>query len=104
MAKKDQLNGMPFTCSNRRYQTNITKGKSHGSGNAKGSVFKDALVVAQNDYTLWLEHVWDKTDKKETFWLMWYDPAGTPTIPLSAEISSEQVKKMASQLAEFIKL
>ena len=103
MAEKDRLNGIPFTCSNRRFHTNADKGKPHGSGQTRGSVF-DLPLVSSNGYTLWLEYVIDKTNASETFWLMWYDSAGSPTIPLSSVISADQMKDMTSRLADFIKL
>jgi hypothetical protein len=103
MAEKDRLNGVPFTCSNSRYNTNIEKGKPHGRGEARGSVF-DKPLVSSNGYTLWLEHVIDRKYDRETLWLMWYKPDGTPTIPMSGEIPADQVKAMASRLAGFIKL
>ena len=33
-----------FTCSNSRFQTDVAKGKPHGDGLAKGSVFDGPLV------------------------------------------------------------
>ncbi len=104
MAKKNQLNEQPFTCDNLGFQTNTQKGMSHGLGKAKGSVFKKPLVVSIDGKTLWLEHVIDKKNHSETFWLMWYGSDGSPTIPMSGVISADQVKEMASRLADFIKL
>lgn len=103
MAEKDQLNGIPFTYSNRRFHTNTEKGKPHGSGEARGSVF-DLPLVSSNGYTLWLEYVIDKTIASATFWLMWHDSVGSPTITLSGVISADQVKDMTSRLMDFIKL
>ena len=102
MAEKHRLKGKAFTCSNRNYQTNITKGKRHGSGQAKGSVFDQPLV--SNHYTLWLEYVTEKNSDQERFWLMWYDADGSPTIPLSGVLSASQLKDMSGRLTDFIRL
>jgi len=66
-----------------------------------GSVFEEPLVPG--DYSLWLEYAVDTKTDSETFWLMWYDADGSPTIPLSGVISAGQVRDMASRLATFIK-
>lgn len=107
MSARNRLEGQAFTCSNRRFYTNTAKGKRHGRGRAAGSVFGQPLV-SSNGYTLWLEHVIERVkgraQGKETFWLMWYDPDGSPTIPMSGVISVDQVKEMASRLSTFIDL
>jgi hypothetical protein len=79
-------------------------GKTHGRAKAKGSVFVRALLTASNNHSLWLEYVTDKKGDSETFWLMWYDPEGSPVIPMSGVISIDQIKEMSRQLAGFIKL
>lgn len=44
-----------------------SKGRPHGDGNAKGSVFSQSLI--ESNYSLWLEHV-SSRDGEELFWLM----------------------------------
>ena len=96
MAAKDRIAGEPFTCCNRRFQTDVNKGKPHGPGNARGSVFDEPLVPGA--YSLWLEHAVNKENDSSTFWLMWYDAEGSPTIPMSGIISEEQIEEMARRL------
>lgn len=103
MADKDRLEGQQFTCSNRRFHTNTEKGESHGLGKVRGSVFGEPLV-SSDGYTLWLEHVIDKARQSETFWLMWYNADGSPTIPASGVISTDKIKEMARRLMTFIDL
>lgn len=101
MAHKDRLNGQPFTCANKRYQTNVSKGHPHGPGTAKGSVFPQALV--NTGYSLWLEHVLS-TDDEEAFWLMWYDGQGLPTIPMSGVFGASDIQEITRGLASFIQV
>jgi hypothetical protein len=103
VAHKDRLSGKPFTCSNRRFHTNTCEGKPHGAGQEKGSVFDEPLLSSEG-YTLWLEHVLDRAEGRKTFWLMWYDPDGSPTIPLSGVFSHDQIREMTSRLASFIEV
>ena len=100
MAEKHRLNDQPFTCHNRNYQTDIRRGYPHGVGNAKGSVFPDALV--NTGHSLWLEYVTGVED--EVFWLMWYDPNGSPTIPLSGIFHSQDIQTISRGLASFIQV
>jgi len=58
MAKDHRLNEQPFTCANRRFQTDISKGNPHGENRARGSVF-DAPLVQADGHTLWLEYATD---------------------------------------------
>lgn len=104
MSDKDRLEGKEFTCSNKRFHTDITKGERHGLRKARGSVFPQPLVSSDSGYTLWLEYVVDKKEKGETFWLMWYDPNGSPTIPMSSVISADKIREMTSRLAGFIEI
>jgi hypothetical protein len=101
MAFKDRLNGIAFTCSNRRFDTNINKGHPHGVGQASGSVFAQSLV-AHGAISLWLEHVTDKQNASDTFWFMWYDHQGSPMIPLSGVFDATDIQEMAKRLADFI--
>jgi hypothetical protein len=105
MAFKDRLNGIAYTCRNRRYQTNIGRNGSHphGAGQAMGSVFPHWLVN-HNGYSLWLEHVFEPTTGAEWFWLMWYDPNGDPTIPLSGVFDAADIQEMVGRLASFIQV
>ncbi len=95
-----------FTCSNRLFETDINKGKPHGVGqggvaHALGSVF-DAPLVSHGGYTLWLEHAINRKDQSEKYWLMWYDPNGIPTIPLSSVMDRADIQEMSRQLSSFV--
>jgi hypothetical protein len=103
MSAQNRFEGKEFTCSNSRFHTDITKGKRHGARKSRGSVFPEPLENS-NGYTLWLEHVIDKRNATETFWLMWYDPNGSPTIAESSVIPADRIKEMVSRLAGFIDL
>lgn len=98
------LNGSPldFTCQNRRFKTNIAKGEPHGRSPTRGSVFDQPLVRYQ-DGSLWLEHVEDRDTPNELFyWLMHYDDAGYPTIPLSGIMGKDDLQEMARLMASLI--
>lgn len=97
------IGGQPYTCRNSRFQTDLSRGKSHGSASATGSVF-DTALVGSPDYSLWLEYVEDHKYGGSMFWLMWYDRHGAPTIPLSGVFDLDQLRSMNSQLAAFIKV
>ncbi len=107
MAAKDRLtdpngNPIPFTCRNRRYQTDIHRGHPHGNaGQARGSVLPTPLIAA-GGYTLWLEHVLEPASDDRVYWLMWYDHAGTPTIPLSSVFGRGELSEMLARLADFV--
>lgn len=99
----------PFTCENRRFQTDTTKGKPHGKDangakRADGSVF-DGPLFDNGVASLWLEHVHDTHQPDGSFyWLMWYDARGNPTIPLSGVMSADDVREMAGLLTRFMEL
>lgn len=97
------ISGQPYTCRNSRFQTDLSKGKSHGTGNASGSVF-DGPLIDNGGYSLWLEYVEDYKYGENLFWLMWYDSNGAPTIPLSGVFDIDQLRTMNSQLASFIQV
>ena len=97
------ITGQPFTCRNRQFQTDLTKGKPHGTAPARGSVF-DVPLVSNGGYTLWLEYVENHKHGGNAFWLMWYDARGVPTIPLSGVADLDQLRSMNSQLASFIQI
>jgi hypothetical protein len=61
-----------------------------------GSIFDEALLRASNNQSLWLEYVTDKQGNSETFWLMWYDAEGDPSIPMSGVVSLDQIKEMSA--------
>jgi hypothetical protein len=103
LAFKDRLNDIAFTCSNRRFETDISKGHPHGNGQVIGSVFPQP-VFGGIGYTLWLEYVTDKLDGHHVFWLMWYDTNGSPTIPLSGVFDASDIQGIASRLATFIQV
>lgn len=94
------IGGAPFTCENGRFKTNTQKGQPHGAGNASGSVFPTPLVAG--GYSLWLEHVSDKQDGSDCFWLMWYDARGAPTIPLSGAMWPDDLRAMIAKLSSFV--
>ncbi|MCW4114365.1 hypothetical protein NPA31_005235 [Aurantimonas sp. MSK8Z-1] len=96
------INGMPFTCENSRFKTDITKGKPHGQAAALGSVLDQPLV--SHGYTLWLKHVIDKNGGPDQFWLIWYDPKGAPTIPASGVLGPDEIREITRQLSAFIKI
>lgn len=102
MAANHRLNGQPYTCSNKRFETNVAKGHPHGPGQASGSVFAQALAGAAP--SLWLEHVTDKLEGRDTFWLMWYDHQGNPTIPLSGVLDAPDIQEVSRRLASFIQV
>ena len=106
MAKKDRLtdatgNPVNYSCGNSRYRTNLSKGLAHGNSPTLGSVF-DAPLVDHSGYTLWLEHVVDIQSGEEVYWLMWYDPDGVPTIPMSGILNKEELAEMSKQLTSFV--
>ena len=101
MAKN--LNGIPFTCENRRFATNTTMGFPHGAGRALGSVIADPLISAASNggYSLWIEYLTDAHETMTTndcFWLMWYDAAGRPTIPASGVFDKKGLAEMIAAL------
>ena len=89
-----------FSCSNTKYCTNLRKGHKHGSRqSARGSVLEVPLVV-KDGYSLWLEYVKERKTGKEYYWLMWYDPSGRPTIPLSGVFAKRELRRMEDILRE----
>ena len=103
MAGCIEINGepLPFTCENRGYMTNIKKGEKHGEAEARGSVFERPLADDGSN-SIWLEHIVQKSDGAECYWLMWYDSEGTPNIPLSAIMWKEDVQEMSRLLASLL--
>ena len=95
-------NGQPiaYTCHNRRFETDISRGHPHLAGQAGGSVTPQPLVL-HGDLGLWLEHVIEPATGAPFYWFMWYD-AGTPTIPLSGIFNRDELSELASQLAQFV--
>jgi hypothetical protein len=94
---------MPYTCANKRFETDISKGRHHGAGQAAGSVF-DQPLVGGGGYSLWLEYVTDRVDHRDVFWFMWYDSNGSPTIPLSGVFDSADIQEISRRLASFIQV
>ena len=107
MSAKNRLNDangnpIPFTCRNRRFQTDISMGNPHGTaGQAPGNVLSAPLITS-NGYTLWLEHVLQPSTAAREYWLMWYDPVGNPTIPMSGVFSRNELSEMLARLADFV--
>jgi hypothetical protein len=90
-----------YTCANKRFRTNISRGQEHGQHSAtRGNVF-DRPLAEYNGYSLWLEHVVNDTGN-EYYWLMWYDSNGVPTIPLSSILSRDDIANMQALFASFI--
>lgn len=94
-------NHTAYTCENRRFVTNVSMGHPHGRSQAHGSVFGDPLIT-HGGYTLWLEHVQERATGERLYWLMWYDPQGMPTIPLSSVFDRQDLSNMLAQLADFV--
>jgi hypothetical protein len=105
MACKDRIieDVMPvsYTCKNRRFWTDTRMGYAHGKCATLGSVFAGPLARNDSGYSLWLEHV-TNLDGDPFYWLMWYDPEGCPTIPLSGIMDRNHIADMSRQLAGFI--
>ena len=98
------LNGKPlsFTCQNSQFRTDIHLGFGPDSrSGVKGSVLPFPLVDNKDGHTLWLEHVLDKKGHR-FFWLMWYEK-GTPTIPASCVIETEDLGGLAEKLLEAVR-
>lgn len=105
MAVKDQLTeasgrSIPFTCRNKRFETNIEKGVPHGACATRGSVFDEPLIETDG-YSLWLEHVLEPATLHEYYWLMWYRD-GVPTIPLSGIFDRDELSQMIGRLGRFV--
>jgi len=93
---------IPYSCENRSYRTHMTKGNPHGEiAPTGGSVF-EAPLVNHAGHTLWLEHVEEISSGAELYWLMWYQPSGVPTIPMSGVFDRAELGQMIGQLASFI--
>ncbi len=93
---------VPFSCENRRYRTNISKGEPHSPlSQTRGSVFP-APLVEHGGYSLWLEHVQDLETGAELYWLMWYSADGIPTIPLSGVFDRTELSGMLGRLVGFV--
>lgn len=76
-------------------------GQRHGQHSAtRGNVF-DRPLADSNGYSLWLEHVIGD-GREDYYWLMWYDSAGIPTIPLSGILSRNDIANMEGLFASFI--
>jgi len=91
-----------YTLENYGFRTDTSKGKAHGAGNVRGSVFTEALFTGEQNDSVWLEHVIGKGDGKALYWLVWYDSEGKPKIPLSAVFGREQLAEMVKRIAEFV--
>jgi hypothetical protein len=88
---------LSYTCENTGYRTNVSKGVRHGVySRNRGSIRKEPLVD-RNGYTLWLEHVTEKKNGDDWYWLMWYHD-GIPTIPLSSIFDESDLRNMARLL------
>jgi hypothetical protein len=108
MAKDHRINqgGAPlnYSCENYGYRTDIGNGQPHSSYAAtRGSVTGQPLVRTSQGATLWIEHVEEvKNSTQKCYWLMWYDPDGKPTIPLSGVLDKTELGRLAQQLMQFV--
>lgn len=92
---------MAFTNENSRFKTDVTLGFTHGSNQPKGSVFEGPIAGVQGrDYTLWLEHVVQKSDGEKLYWFVWYSPSGESATQTTAILHREDVLKTISQLIQ----
>jgi hypothetical protein len=91
-----------FSCHNYRFETDTSRGCAHDACPTLGSVFPHA-VLSVNGWSLWLEYVLDHREHdRDWFWLMWYSPAGMPTIPLSGVFRKGDIAEIVKRLGEFI--
>jgi len=99
-----QGNRIDYSCGNKGFQTNISKGKSHGTTPTLGSVLGYPLVKNQFNQSLWLEHVVETKNPtgNEYYWLMWYNDKAQPTIPMSGVFEKSDLEKMLKGLANFV--
>jgi hypothetical protein len=91
-----------FSCENRRFMTNITKGEPHSPYSSTLGNVLDTPLIDYGDYSLWLEHVTEKESGEEIYWLMWYDEQGCPTIPLSGVFGRGDLETMVGRLTRFV--
>lgn len=107
MAKDRRIVGLdggriPFSCENRKFMTNITKGEPHSPCSSTLGNVLDTPLIDYGGYSLWLEHVTEKESGGEIYWLMWYDQEGRPTIPLSGVFGRDDLETMVGRLARFV--
>lgn len=94
--------GIPldFTCENRRFKTDISQGFAHyARHNHKGSVTPLPLYD-DGEYSLWLEHVVDKTNGNTCYWFMWYNHAGISNIPMSGVMDKTDLSKVIDNICK----
>jgi hypothetical protein len=97
----EEATRLDFTCDNKGYQTNIKHGLPHSPhSQVLGNALKQPLVD-RDGYTLWLEHVIQKTDGQNCYWFMWY-LNGKPTIPLSGVFADAELKQIAQLLNDSV--
>ena len=95
--------GLPlaFSCATRRHRTDVTRGRAHGERAAtRGSVFAGPLVE-RDGYTLWLEFVAPSARDTGGYWLVWYDPFGTPAFATSTLLEHDDVLHMRDVMRAF---
>ena len=95
-------NRLDYTCENRAFTTNTGLGFAHDPFSTNLGSVLDAPLLISNGYSLWLEHVLEKSSNSELFWLMWYDPNGWPTIPLSGVFGKSDLELMIGRLTTSI--
>jgi hypothetical protein len=108
MANDHRLTGLdggrlPFTCGNRRFMTDLSRGYAHSvlHADSTGSVLPDA-VFDFGEASIWLEHVVDRHSGERCFWLMWYNAEGKPTIPMSGVFGVDEIERASSALRDFV--
>lgn len=82
-----------FTCSNKKFETNIEKG-FEGSV-TKNPIYKDKSVVLRLEYVREKK----KTDN-ELFWFIWYNIDGTPKLIESAVFDKHILLKVLKNIKE----
>ena len=92
---------IPFTYEDSYYATDVGRGFMHGRRAfvARGSVLKSPLIRNSEGRSLWLEHVVCKNTGERSYWLMWYDSEGKPTMRGGATFAKPDLKKMLKQLS-----
>lgn len=93
---------LPFTCENRKYRTDITRGYAHDQNhNHLGSVTQEAIYDDGNGYTLWLEYVINvRNPNDRCMWFMWYDDNGLSTMPMSSVIDEADINEVIRNISQ----
>lgn len=95
---------MDYTCENKGYETDTYAGYSHSTFSTNGGSFFSQPLISSGVYSIWLEHVIEKSSQKKCYWIMWYDASGQPAIPISAVFYEDELQTMRALLAENVTL